>query len=258
MEQFKRLVEIMAKLRGPGGCPWDAQQTHESLRPYLLEETYEVLDAIDSADKERLASELGDLLLQIVFHAQLASERGDFDIEEVCRRICDKLEYRHPHVFGEATVRGPEEVLVNWEQLKHREEEHSERVSVLDGVPKTLPALQQAEELQKRAARVGFDWPDSQGPWDKIAEEMKEIQDAVDSRQAEHELGDLLFAVCNYARFLKVDAESALRAANQRFARRFRRMEAIAAARGRRLAEMSLEEMEELWTQAKNEETSEA
>lgn len=254
MTEFDRLVDIMTRLRGPNGCPWDAQQTHESLRPYLLEEAYEVLEAIDEGDLERLPGELGDLLLQVVFHAQLGAETGRFDIEDVCRKISDKLEHRHPHVFGEVTVSGADEVLTNWERLKRQEEEHQDRESALDGVPHHLPALQQADKLQKKAAKVGFDWQDYQGPLAKIEEELQEAQAAASPAEVIHEIGDLLFAVCNYARFLKVDPESALRQANARFSRRFRNVEAQAKAQGRKLAQMTLPEMDVLWEQAKAEE----
>ncbi len=254
MSEFERLVNIMARLRGPEGCPWDAQQTHESLRPYLLEEAYEVLEAIDEGDLERLAGELGDLLLQVVFHAELAREAGLFDIEDVCRKISDKLEYRHPHVFGETTVSGADEVLTNWERLKLAETEHQARESALDGVPRSLPALQQADELQKKAAKVGFDWQDHLGPLAKIEEELEEAQAATSPAESVHEIGDLLFAVCNYARFLMVAPESALRAANHRFSRRFRSVEAQAKAQGRKLSVMTLAELDELWERAKAEE----
>jgi len=258
MRQFDRLAAIMARLRGPDGCPWDAQQTHESLRPYLLEEAYEALEAIDDADLGRLCGELGDLLLQVVFHAQLAAERGVFDLEDVCRKISDKLEYRHPHVFGDVSVAGPDDVVANWDHLKRQEDEHRARASALDGVPRELPALQHADKLQKRAARVGFDWQTIQGPLHKIEEELREVQEAEDPVQAAHEIGDLLFAVCNYARFLKVDPESALRAANRRFTSRFKSVEAQAATQGRRLADMTLAEMDVLWEQAKAEERGDA
>lgn len=258
MIEFDRLVEIMARLRGPDGCPWDAQQTHESLRPYLLEEAYEVLEAIDDSDPGRLSGELGDLLLQVVFHAELARERGDFDVADVCRKISDKLQYRHPHVFGTVEVENADEVVTNWERLKRQEDEHQERQSALDGVPRELPALQQADKLQKRAAKVGFDWQNEQGPLHKIAEELQEVQQAEDPTQAAHEIGDLLFAVCNYARFLKVEPETALREANRRFTTRFKSVEAQAAGQGRKLAEMTLAEMDVLWERAKAEERGEA
>lgn len=261
MTQFDRLVAIMARLRAPGGCPWDAQQTHQSLRPYLLEEAYEVLEAIDEVDLGRLAGELGDLLLQVVFHAQLAQDAGLFDIEDVCRKIADKLEYRHPHVFGDVSVRDADEVLTNWEALKLAEQEHQNRESALDGVPRHLPALQQADELQKKAAKVGFDWQDILGPLAKIEEELQEVreaQQAEDLAQIQHEVGDLLFSVCNYARFLKVDPESALREANRRFSNRFRDVEAQAKAGEKALAQMTLAEMDVLWEAAKGREREQA
>ncbi len=254
MREFQRLVAIMARLRGPGGCPWDAQQTHESLREYMLEEVYEVLEAVEEGDLERLRGELGDLLLQVVFHAELAREAGHFDIEDVCRKICDKLEYRHPHVFGTVQVQDADEVLTNWERLKKQEAEHRDRTSALDGVPRALPALQQAAELQKKAAKVGFDWPEITGPLQKVHEELDELLHASTQREVEAEFGDLLFAIVNCARFMKVDPEGALRAANGRFTRRFRHVEATAEAQGRSLHDMALEEMDELWEQAKAEE----
>jgi MazG family protein len=257
MSEFDRLVEIMAQLRGDGGCPWDAQQTHQSLRPYLIEEVYEVLEAIDDDDLDRLSGELGDLLLQIVFHAQLAREAGRFDIEEVCRKISDKLQYRHPHVFADVSVRDADEVLVNWEMLKHREDEHRARTSALDGVPRQLPALQQATKLQKKASKVGFDWPDSAGPKAKIVEETAELEAAGSPQEQAHELGDLLFAICNYARFLDLDPETCLREANQRFGRRFRHVEEL-AREGKPLNEMTLAELDALWEQAKAAERSDA
>lgn len=250
----------MARLRAPGGCPWDAQQTHQSLRPYLLEEAYEVLEAIDEGDLARLAGELGDLLLQVVFHAQVAQDAGLFDIEDVCRKIADKLEFRHPHVFGDVTVRDADEVLTNWEALKRTETEHRTRESALDGVPKHLPALQQADELQKKAAKVGFDWQDYLGPLTKIDEELQEVREAQaaeDQAALQHEVGDLLFAVCNYARFLNVDPESALREANGRFSSRFRDVEAQAKAGEKPLAQMTLAEMDVLWEAAKARECGE-
>lgn len=254
MQEFDRLVAIMARLRGPNGCPWDAQQTHQSLRQYILEEVYEVLEAVDEGDLERLGGELGDLLLQIIFHAQIASEEGRFDIAEVCRKISDKLEYRHPHVFADTQVRDADEVLVNWEQLKNREAEHRQRQSALDGVPRGLPALQQALELQKKAAKVGFDWPEVTGPLEKVGEEAAELLAAAAQAEVAAEFGDLLFALVNCARFMKVDPEAALREANARFSRRFRHVESAAEAGGKPLSAMTLAEMDVLWEQAKAEE----
>lgn len=254
MQEFDRLVAIMARLRGPGGCPWDAQQTHQSLRQHMLEEVYEVLEAVDEGDLERLGGELGDLLLQIVFHAQIASDEGRFDIADVCRKISDKLEYRHPHVFADTQVRDAAEVLVNWEQLKNREAEHRQRQSALDGVPRGLPALQQALKLQRKAAKVGFDWPEATGPLEKVGEEAAELLAASEQADVVAEFGDLLFALVNCARFMQVDPEVALREANARFSRRFRHVEGAAAAGDKPLAEMTLGEMDVLWEQAKAEE----
>lgn len=253
---MEQLAEVMATLRSAGGCPWDRQQTHESLKRYLLEEAYEVLEAIDAQDSKRLAEELGDLLLQIVFHAQIASEQGAFDLEAVAERIVRKLERRHPHVFGEVTVEDAEEVLVNWERLKRDEPGYEDRRSALDGVPRWLPALMQAAEVQKRAARVGFDWSDVEGPLAKVSEELRELEvvrggPGADRGRLTDEVGDLLFAVVNVARWLGVDAEDALRLATARFRARFEAIERAAAEQGRELAAMSLAEMDQLWDRAK-------
>ena len=249
MEQFDELVRVMARLRGPGGCPWDREQSHHSLRPYLLEESYEALEAVDAGDWDRLRDELGDVLLQVVFHAQLAAERGDFDIGDVCEGIVTKLYRRHPHVFGDVEVSGSDEVLDRWEKLKRQERGYEQRSSALDGIPLQLPALQRAMKLQKRAAKQGFDWPDAAGPRAKIDEELGEL-DGAERERLEHELGDLLFAVVNLARFLEVEPESALRAAMTRFESRFRRMEE-AAGGGEGLRQLTLPEMDRLWEQAK-------
>ena len=244
----------MARLRSPAGCPWDREQTHESLKRYVLEETYELLEAIDSGDPGKIANELGDLLLQVVFHAQLASERGDFDLDTVAERIVSKLVHRHPHVFGATTVKDADEVVTNWERLKAREPEARDRESVLDGVPPTLPALMRAAEVQKRASRVGFDWEDVAGPLDKIDEETRELRAAhanADAGGLAEEIGDLLFAVVNASRFCGVDPEDALRQTMEKFGRRFRRIEDRARSSGRDLREMSLEEMDQIWEEAK-------
>jgi len=257
MSEFERLTQIMARLRQQGGCPWDQQQDHRSLRPYLLEEAYEVIEALDSGDVKALRSELGDLLLQIVFHAQIAAEHGQFDIEDVARSINEKLVHRHPHVFGDVQVAGASEVVVNWEKLKSEEQENSQRVSALDGIPAGLPALHRATKVQKKAASVGFDWDDASGPMAKIGEELAELQEELESENSEateRELGDLLFAICNLARFLRIDSESALREAVSRFETRFEAMEQAACEQGKCLAEMNLDELEELWQQAKAEE----
>lgn len=252
MEQFDELIRVMARLRASDGCPWDREQTHATLRQYMVEETYEAIEAIEDEDWDRLADELGDVLLQVVFHAQLASERGDFTIEDVCEKIVTKLKGRHPHVFADASVADSDEVVVRWEALKRLEEGYTSRVSTLDGVPRLLPALQRAHKLQKKAARAGFDWEEIEGPRDKVDEELREVDEA-GPETVEHEIGDLLFAVVNLARFLDVEPESALRRANERFTRRFQSVER-AAGNEERLREMSLAEMDELWERAKAEE----
>ena len=254
MEEFHRLVEVVATLRSPGGCPWDRQQDHDSLKHYLLEEVYEVLEAVGTGVDDRLCSELGDLLLMVVMYAQIAAEQDRFDIGKVIAHITDKLIYRHPHVFGDVEVADSDEVVRNWEQLKRHEADTGPRQSVVDGIPKSLPALQQAQELQEKVAGVGFDWDSIEGPWRKLFEEIEELQEAAASRSDEaiaDELGDLLIAVVNLARFFGVYAEEALRTGIQRFAQRFRQVEQQAAATGRKLSEMSLEELDELWEHAK-------
>ncbi|MGC9319628.1 MAG: nucleoside triphosphate pyrophosphohydrolase [Armatimonadota bacterium] len=252
MRAFDELLRVMARLRSSDGCPWDREQTHGSLRPYLLEEAYEALEAVDAEDWSRLCDELGDVLLQVVFHAQLASERGDFDIEDVCAGIVRKLKRRHPHVFADAVADTPDQVLDRWEKLKRQEKGYEGRRSALDGIPPAMPALQRAHKLQKRAARVGFDWDGIEGPRAKIDEELAEVDDA-EAAELEDEIGDLLFAVVNLARFLGVEPEGALRGANARFTRRFKAIER-AGGGAERLREMDLEQMDELWEQAKAEE----
>jgi tetrapyrrole methylase family protein/MazG family protein len=253
MEAF---LEIVAHLRAPDGCPWDRQQTHQSLRSHLLEEAYEVLAAIDADDPQALQEELGDLLLQVALHAQIASEEGEFNFTDVVRGIHHKIVRRHPHVFGTLKVEGVEGVLRNWERLKQAEREANgqEERSLLAGVPLALPALTQAQELQDRAARVGFDWPEIAPVWEKVREELQEVLTAPDEHAREKELGDLLFAVVNLARWYKVDAESALRATNQRFRQRFAHIEQRAREMGRVLGEMTLAEMDALWEEAKHNE----
>ncbi len=264
-------------MRASGGCPWDREQTHDSLRPYLLEETYEVLEALDSGDDKRIVSELGDLLLQVVFHAQLASEEGRFDVGDVADAIREKLIRRHPHVFGAARARNTAEVLKRWEELKaeeRRAEGRPEHESLLDGVPKNLPALSEAFQLARRAANVGFDWKSLGGVLEKLEEEAQELRRETRgfaragrrprrgrpvppraNRKArariEEEAGDLLFVAANIARFLGLDPEITLKKANRKFARRFRSMEQQTAQRGGRLAGLSPEELEQLWNRAK-------
>jgi tetrapyrrole methylase family protein/MazG family protein len=240
--------DTIARLRAPGGCPWDREQTHQSLRPHLLEETYEALAALDADDMEALREELGDLLLQIVLQAQIALEMGEFSLAQVIEKIDAKIKRRHPHVFGDVAVADVGEVLHNWEEIKREEKgEHS----VLGGVSRALPALARAQAIQRRVARVGFDWPDAEGVVAKIAEEVMELRRAKGSEEREEELGDLLFSVVNLARWLDVDAESALRVACERFIQRFSGMEALCRERGLNLAELSLAEQDKLWEEVK-------
>ena len=254
-KRFAELVEVMARLRAEDGCPWDREQTHESLKPYLLEEAYEMLEAIDQGDDRELCKELGDVLLQIVFHAQIASEEGRFSVDDVCRALIDKLIHRHPHVFADAKVDDADQVVTNWQQLKQQERSATgQPLSAVDGVPKQLPALLRAQRIQSRASRVGFDWDRIAGPLDKVEEEFGELRkdwEAGESQKVEEEFGDLLFALVNTARFLQVDPEDALRRAVTKFERRFRAVEESFRARGKRMEEASLEEMDEVWDQVK-------
>ena len=246
----------MATLRSEEGCPWDREQTRESLKPFLLEETYEVLEAIDAGQADDLKEELGDLLFQILFHSQIAKERDEFGIEDVIGDVTEKMKRRHPHVFGASRKRVKpstgKEALARWEQIKGNETKNRGRQSILDGVPRQLPALMRAYQLQARAARIGFDWKEIRPVWAKVREEIKELEHAIDkSRRSEirDELGDLLFSLVNMARFLKLDPEESLRRANRRFADRFQYMERK-AGKGR-LSKMTLGEMDRLWNEAK-------
>ena len=283
---FEKLVALQARLRGPGGCPWDREQTHESLRKFLIEETYEVLDAMEAADPRKFSSELGDLLLQITFHSILAEEEGRFTISDVIESVHSKMVRRHPHVFGNTKAKSSADVLKNWEQIKAEERAEANAAdgkpsgvadesadSVLAGIPRGLPAVLEAYQLTRRASRVGFDWDDLSGVLDKLDEEKVELQAAVSSganrfakkqseprgsaaADIESEVGDLLFVAVNVARFLGVDPEIALKAANTKFKKRFHFMEAEAAAEGRRFAEIPRARMEELWNLAKTNEHS--
>ena len=249
LSQFDTLVNIVAKLRAPDGCPWDREQTHSSLRGNLLEECYEVLEALDEGDAEELGYELGDLLMQVVLHAQIASEAGEFELGDVIKSINTKLIYRHPHVFGSLKVKDAKEVLVNWEALKKGERESE--ASMLDNVPGQMPALSYSQEIQDRVARVGFDWEDVSGVIDKLAEEVGEFKQADSQERKEQEFGDLLFTLANIARRLGIDLEAALRQANQRFYRRFSRMEELCRQRGLNFGELSFDEQNALWEEAK-------
>jgi tetrapyrrole methylase family protein/MazG family protein len=268
-KRFDQVVQIMETLRGEGGCPWDRKQTRESLKPYLIEEAYEVLEMIEAQDDPKLKEELGDVLLQVLFHAQIGRERNTFTIEDVLQTLAEKLIRRHPHVFGETTVDGAEEVVHRWEEIKRQEKADlsgdGEAGSALDGVPKALPALLRAYQLQVRAARVGFDWPHDETGYaqvvGKVQEELREVDEARAAaaksatdeakRRLEDEIGDLLFALVNLARFVKVNPEEALRGAANRFAARFTHMEQAAKAGGRSLTDMTLAEMDRLWDDAK-------
>ena len=245
-EQLDRLLSIMTRLRGPDGCDWDRVQTFSTIAPYTIEEAYEVADAIERGDIDELRGELGDLLLQVVFHARMAEEAGHFDFADVARSIAEKMEARHPHIFGNA------EKSPGWEALKAAERAHKGTESALDGVAAALPALLRAEKLQRRAARAGFDWPDPHGPAGKLIEEVDELAEAAEAERAE-EAGDLLFAAVNLVRAYGIAPEDALRAANVKFERRFRAMEGLAGGHDA-FAALTLDEQEELWQQVKREE----
>ncbi|SQI41911.1 Nucleoside triphosphate pyrophosphohydrolase [Leminorella richardii] len=260
MTPIDRLLGIMDTLRAPeGGCPWDKAQTFNTIAPYTLEETYEVLDAIQRADFSDLRDELGDLLYQIVFYARMAQEEGRFDFNDVCNAISDKLVRRHPHVFGDLNVEDAQSVSVEWEQRKSAEREKKAQFSVMDDIPDALPALMKAHKIQKRCANVGFDWTTLGPVVDKVHEELEEVmhearQAVIDESKLEEELGDLLFATVNLSRHLGHKAESALQVANRKFERRFRRVEEIVKASGKSLEQASLQEMDMVWHQVKEEE----
>lgn len=257
-QELERLIEIMRTLRSDHGCPWDRKQTPRTLRPYLLEEAYEVLEALEEESPVHLREELGDLLLQVVFHAQLAEEAGEFCLKDVLADLNAKLIRRHPHVFAGLEVSGAEGVVANWEQIKAGEK-GAAPPSALSGVPTTFPALMRAEKVQTKAARVGFDWPEVRGPLAKVIEEAEELVEAwetgvkseEDQRKLEEEYGDLLFSLVNLARFLKIRPELALLRSTKKFVRRFQRLEERAIAQGQELSAMTLEEMDALWEEEK-------
>lgn len=244
------LLEIMRCLRAPGGCPWDAEQTHESIRKNLIEETYEVVEAIDKKDSGMLLEELGDLLMQVVFHTQIEEEKGSFNFDDVADGVCKKLIERHPHVFGEVEVSGVDDVLDNWDAIKRRKKGQKKGSEPMLSVPRELPALMRAAKIQQKASAVGFDWPDVSGAYNKITEETQELRKAVESGVKEDisdELGDLLFSVVNVSRFLKCDAEEALTTASDKFINRFIRVEQLAKENGVDMEKASLEELDRLW-----------
>ncbi len=248
-DNFAALKEIIAKLRSPEGCPWDRKQTHASLKPYLIEECYEVLQALEKGTPQKLCEELGDLLLQIMLHAQIAAEASQFNIDDVVRGISSKLIHRHPHVFGGRKVQDAGEVELNWQALKQEEREKGE--SILSGVPEQMPALAYSQSIQRRVAGVGFDWEKVDEIIDKLAEEVTEIKQAPNQQEKAKEFGDLLFTLANIARRLDIDLEMALRSANQRFCHRFAYMEEICRERGVNLGSLSLDEQNVLWGEAK-------
>ena len=270
---FAKLADVMARLRAPGGCPWDREQTHSTLRTYLIEEAYEVLDALDSRDDAKFAEELGDLLLQVLFHAQIAAEERRFSIHDVIREIHDKMIRRHPHVFGKVNAKTSADVLRNWEKIKAAERSgapitrspneaqsasassSASSTSNLDGVPHALPALLEGFQLTRKAARIGFDWDNVEGIFDKLHEESSELREVLHEKESaeriEGELGDILFVAVNLARFLHVDPELALKKANAKFTRRFHEMERIAREQGTTLAEVPRPQLETLWEQSK-------
>lgn len=251
---FEDLIRIMARLRAPDGCPWDREQTHQSIKDCLLEETYEFLEAVEDGSIPHMREELGDLLLQVVFHAQMASESDHYDIQDVIHELSDKLVRRHPHVFGEVDVKNSDEVVVNWEAIKNSEKGKESRKSRMDGIPHTYPALLKAKKLQVRAAKDGFDWPDAAPIWEKLEEEIGEVKEALTENDADHleeEVGDLFFVAVNLARKLGVDPEIALQRANRKFDTRYRAMEALAESRGRKMSDMDLAAQDKLWDEVK-------
>jgi tetrapyrrole methylase family protein/MazG family protein len=250
--KFQTLMDIVARLRAPGGCPWDREQTHESLKRNLLEESYEVIEAIDQGDPTVLSEELGDLLVQVAFHADIAKEAGDFQLEDVLRKINAKLVRRHPHVFADGHAKGAREVERNWEQIKAEERKaKGESKSPVEGIPGDLPALAYAQLMQDRVGKAGFEWDDISGVLDKIVEEVAELKAAATPEEKMHELGDLLFTMVNLTRWSGEHAEDVLRKANQRFGKRYLGMEKLAAERGLDFNSLSLDQKEELWQEAK-------
>ncbi len=253
-ESFRKLIEIVDTLMGENGCPWDNVQTRESLKPYLVEETYEVLAALDKTDPDQIKDELGDLLYQILFHSKISSKNNEFDIKDVLDNLKEKMVRRHPHVFKEGQINTPDQVIERWEEIKKEEKTHSNHPSTLDSVPKHLPSLLRAQKLQKKAAKEGFDWDEISDVFDKLDEEISEFKSAVlegKGTDIQSELGDILFVLVNIAKFKKIDAEEALRSTNNKFIKRFQYIEQEVAKQGKTLKETSLEDMERHWQNAK-------
>jgi tetrapyrrole methylase family protein/MazG family protein len=256
MEALDRLMEIMDTLRGPGGCPWDMEQDHKSIMKCLIEEAYELADAIEEDNADDIKEELGDVFLQVIFHSAISQDNNMFTLDDVVNELCDKLIYRHPHVFGDTKVRDSEEVIKNWERLKRKENAKKQRESILSGIPNTLPALLNALKIQSVVSRVGFDWENPEGVLDKIKEEIQEVKEAVDGKnedRMEDEIGDLFFSVVNLARLLKIDPEAALRRTNKKFSRRFFEIEKNAKEQNIGLSEMPMAEKDRIWEEAKKE-----
>ena len=253
--EFKKLTEIVDILMGKNGCPWDKVQTRESLKPYLVEETYETLEALDGNNPEEIKEELGDLLYQILFHAKISENKNEFNIADVIESISNKMVHRHPHVFKEKNLETPDQVVTQWEEIKTKEKSKIGRKSVLDGIPSYLPSLQRSQKLQKKAAKQGFDWDEINSVLDKLDEEVAEFKNAVQSgkkKDMKEELGDILFVLVYIAKFNKIDAEEALRSTNNKFIKRFQHIEAEVAKRGKTLKETPLEELEQYWQDAKS------
>ncbi len=251
------LLEIMALLRQPGGCPWDAKQTHESIKQNFIEETYEVIEAINKNDKDLLCEELGDIMMQVVFHAQIEKEQGSFDFDDICDGICKKLIVRHPHVFGDVEADTVDKVLSNWDEIKNKTKGRKTVADSMISVPRELPALMRATKLQKKAADVGFDWDDASGALDKLGEETLELKEAIasgDKTHIEEEFGDLLFSMVNVSRFIKVDSEEALTKASDKFLDRFSKVEKLASQRGIDMKNSPLEVLDSLWNEVKADE----
>lgn len=251
---FNDLVEIMKILRSPEGCPWDREQDHKSIRQNFIEETYEAIEAIDTEDSELLKEELGDVLLQVVFHSEIEQSQGGFNIDDVCDGVCKKLIVRHPHVFGDVVAETSDKVLANWDNIKMKTKSQKTQSDAIDSVAKSLPALMRSTKVQQKAAKVGFDWDDVNGAMEKVSEELSELKEAVKSSDKENiheELGDLLFAVVNVSRFLKEDSEKALYDACDKFAKRFRKVEELASEKNINMKEAGIEVLDELWDEAK-------
>lgn len=255
------LVEIMRILRAPGGCPWDREQDHQSIKKNFIEETYEVIEAINKDDKELLCEELGDVMMQVVFHAQIETEQGGFDFDDVCDGVCKKLIVRHPHVFADESAETSDDVLVKWDEIKKKTKNQKTQTSVMKSIPRELPALMRAEKVQKKAKKVGFDWDDMNGAFDKLAEETAELKEAIataDKDKILDELGDLIFSAVNVARFVDTDPEEALTHTTDKFIDRFEKVESMANERNIDMTSSSLEELDKLWNEAKKQETNKA